>query len=150
MARYFDSSVLLSILLEEEMKNEAAEIWKADSIRLSSILLPAESYTVLRRYYAAYKSKLPSNWLPEKEKNLRALLEEITLGVLDHRLIEIIAAKKELARCRTLDAIHLATAIGFREKIHPERLTLCTFDQTMKRVAKRLKFKVLPDIRSIK
>ncbi len=78
---------------------------------------------------------------------LSILLEEITLGVFDDRLIDIIVAKKELARCRTLDAVHLATAIGFRENIYPERLTLCTFDQTMKRVAKRLKFHVLPDIR---
>ncbi len=144
MARYIDSSLVLSILLEEEMKNEAAAIWKEDPLRVSSFLLPAEGYIVLRRYYTTYSGRLPPDWLPKKEKKLKTLLEETALSALNDQLIEIIDVKKEIARCRTLDAVHLATAINFQEKIYPEKLTLCTFDQTMKRIAKRLGFTVLP------
>jgi hypothetical protein len=39
MVSYFDSSVLLSILLDEEKQAQALSLWKNAQIKVSSILL---------------------------------------------------------------------------------------------------------------
>jgi predicted nucleic acid-binding protein len=62
MLTYFDSSVLLAILLDEKRKSEALKLWNNASIRVSSILLRLETITVLRRTYEHNKKKLPELW----------------------------------------------------------------------------------------
>ena len=58
MLYYFDSSIILAILLDEKRKLEAQELWQKSSTRVSSLLLKLETITVLRRTYEHNKSML--------------------------------------------------------------------------------------------
>ena len=54
---YFDTSVLLAIVLDEEKKEEAYGYWQ-NTIRVSSLLLKIETIIGLRRIYEHNKHKL--------------------------------------------------------------------------------------------
>jgi hypothetical protein len=78
---YFDSSVVLTILLEEDRKYEAYEYWQNSKMKVSSILLKIETIVTLK--------------------------------------------------CRTLDAVHIATALKFREINDNKDVTIYTYDRMM-------------------
>ena len=140
MFSYFDSSVLLSILLDEQQKEEAYYLWKNSKIRVSSILLKIESIIVLRRIYERYKTKLGNNWLKKKTGELEQFLNEVNYRIIDEDIEKKISLKKELSKCRTLDAIHIATALEFREITDGENINLYSFDISMHELARSYKF----------
>jgi predicted nucleic acid-binding protein len=140
MVSYFDSSVLLAILLDEKQKEEAYFLWKNGGIRVSSILLKIESIVVLRRIYEQYKTKIGANWLKKKTAELEEFLNEVNYRIIDEGIEKIISLKKELSKCRTLDAIHIATALEFREIICGENINLYSFDTSMHELAGSYKF----------
>ncbi len=63
MLYYFDSSKLLAILLDEERKEDALELWNEATIRVNLILLKLETVTVLRRTYEHNKNQLEPSWI---------------------------------------------------------------------------------------
>lgn len=63
MIGYFDSSVVLAILLNEERQDEAFKYWNDTDTKISSILLKIETIISLRRVYNNNKQKLDKNWL---------------------------------------------------------------------------------------
>lgn len=140
MLSYFDSSVLLAILLDEERQEEAYRYWQ-NSIRVSSILLKIETTIGLRRTHETHKHILEDDWLPRKSKILNEFLNEINYLVINEKTERVIHIKKELAQCRALDAIHIATALQFREINNNEDMNLYTFDKTMHSLAKQFKFR---------
>jgi predicted nucleic acid-binding protein len=144
MASYIDSSFLLSIILEENLSSRTINVWQNEDIRVSSILLRAECIITLRRIHFNYKNKLPETWLKEKEIELNNLLQEVTLRIFDKSILDIIEIKKVLSNCRTLDAIHLATAIDFKDNFG-DKLYICSFDKNMRRISKKAGFNVLPE-----
>ncbi len=144
MASYIDSSFLLSIILEENLSSRTINVWQNEDIRVSSILLRAECIITLRRIHFNYKNKLPETWLKEKEIELKNLLQEVTLRIFDKSILDIIEIKNELSNCRTLDAIHLATAIVFKDNFG-DKLYICSFDKNMRRISKKVGFNVLPE-----
>ncbi|MDR2631735.1 MAG: PIN domain-containing protein [Spirochaetaceae bacterium] len=137
---YFDSSMVLAILLEEARKKEAYEYWQNSSIRVSSILLRIETVVSLRRTYEYYKNKLDDNWLIEKLKILDEYLNEVNYRIIGTKIEREIYLKKELSKCRSLDAIHIATALKFREMTNVD-IVLYTFDKTMHELAEHYRFK---------
>jgi predicted nucleic acid-binding protein len=137
---YFDSSMVLAILLEEARKKEAYEYWKNSSISVSSILLRIETIVSLRRTYEYYKNRLDDNWLIEKLKTLDEYLNEVNYRIIGTRIEREIYLKKELSKCRSLDAIHIATALKFREMNNVD-IVLYTFDKTMHELAEHYRFK---------
>lgn len=134
MPGYFDSSVILSVLLNDSNSSEAVEIWNQEDKRVSSILFEAEILNVLRRTQSLQKDV----WRKEKEKALVSYLDEISLRNMDMAVIEANREDVRLSQCRTLDSIHLATAILFR-KVSPS-LKFYTFDKRMKAAAVTLGF----------
>ena len=137
---YFDSSVLLAILLDEKKQEEAHKYWQY-SIRVSSILLKIESIIGLRRTYEINKKTLASDWLNKKTKLLDEYLNEVNFMVINHKVEREIFLRKELAQCRSLDAIHISTALRFREINNNEGMNLYTFDKTMHDLANHYGFK---------
>jgi predicted nucleic acid-binding protein len=137
---YFDSSMVLAILLEEKRKREAFEYWQNSSMRVSSILLRIETVVSLRRTYEYYQKKLEHNWLMEKTKILDEYLSEVNYRIIGTTIEREIYLKKELSKCRSLDAIHVATALKFREMNNVE-VVLYTFDKTMHELAEHYRFK---------
>jgi predicted nucleic acid-binding protein len=138
---YFDSSVILTILLEENKKYEAYEYWQNSEIKVSSILLKIETIVTLRRTYENNKNILASNWLTEKTKIWEEYLNEVNYRIIGLKLEKEIYLKKETAKCRTLDAIHIATALKFREINDNKGVTIYTYDKMMHELAEHYKFK---------
>jgi predicted nucleic acid-binding protein len=141
MLSYFDSSILLSILLNEQRQDEAYLLWKNSETKVSSILLKIETIVALRRIYEQNKSKLDENWLEKKTKELQEYLNEINYLIIDDRIEDAVYSRKELSNCKTLDAIHVATALQYRE-ISEENINLYTFDIPMSNLAKYFKFQI--------
>jgi predicted nucleic acid-binding protein len=142
MLTYFDSSVLLAILLDQKRKDEALKFWDTANIRVSSILLRLETITVLRRTYEHNKIKLPTVWLSKKTTELNEFLQEVNIRIIDEDIEKIMTLKKEIAKCKTLDAIHISTAIEFSKLVPKKEFMLITFDKDMSNLAKSLKMNI--------
>ena len=102
MALYIDTSFLLAIIRQELAALVA--IWEQDEVRISSILLHAESLLTLRRLGRE----------ADTERMLEELISEVSLRTVDAGIIGVLASEAYLAGCRTLDALHLAIALDFR------------------------------------
>ncbi len=138
---YFDSSVVLAMLLAEPNGSEAAEIWNSHAVKLASVLLSAECTINLRRYHAQ-ATRSPAGWLQRIESYFDEIYGGLVTKEVDGEILAIIRREKILAECRTLDAIHLATALYFREKAE-EDIRMVSFDRRFSETARRLKFKVV-------
>jgi predicted nucleic acid-binding protein len=130
----------LAILLDERRKKEAYEYWQNSSIRISSILLRIETVVSLRRTYEYYRNKLDNTWMAEKSKILDEYLNEVNYRIIGTKVEREIYLKKELSKCRSLDAIHIATALKFKEMNNAD-VVLYTFDKTMHELAEHYRFK---------
>jgi predicted nucleic acid-binding protein len=143
MPAYFDSSVLLSIVLNEARSARAASVWEDQESKVSSILLGAECWTSMRRHFLRVGTTPPSGWLEERTGFLLDFLSDVELKQVDKEVLSLLQKESALAECRTLDAIHLATALLFRER-SDEDFFLVSFDEKMRRTAAKLKLEVLP------
>ncbi|GHU42100.1 hypothetical protein FACS1894190_11030 [Spirochaetia bacterium] len=141
MVSYFDSSVLMTIILHEPRMKEAESLWKLSSNKASSILLRIESLVSLRRFYEHNKHRLETNWLALKTSELNNFLREVTCLIIDKTIENITLQNKNLAKCRTLDAIHLATALDIKNNSNNAYdMKLYTFDVNMYDLAKDFDF----------
>jgi hypothetical protein len=75
MLSYFDSSVILSILFNEQRQYEAYLLWQNSDIKVSSLLLEIETLVSLRRAYK--NSNYDKEWFDEKTNQLSEYLESI-------------------------------------------------------------------------
>ena len=115
-------------------------MWDEHPRRVSSILLEAECRTVLRRAVMS-GVKLPRGWLARQEATLSQWLDAVTLRIVDQGIVERLALEPTLGACRTLDALHLATALELKDQIGPD-LTLCTLDADQATTARSLGMRV--------
>lgn len=138
MPAYFDSSVLLSLILGDVHAQRAQALWHEELERVSSILLPLECSTVLRRVPGL-------DWSPaareRAHEQVATATRELALKPVDEDIANLIRSTEALSQCRTLDAIHVATALFFRSGA--AELRICTFDTRMADVASRLGFQVV-------
>lgn len=141
MIVYLDSSVILSLLFEESTLSNSIEIWKKSEIRVSSILLEAECKITIKRTHEHNKKKLDKFWKEKRLSELDRLLEEIHLKNIDSTTIENIDKEDILSGCRTLDALHLSTAIELQKELG-ENLFIFSYDKEFNKVAKQLGFKI--------
>jgi predicted nucleic acid-binding protein len=141
---YFDSSVLMAILLQDEAQSViAAGLWDQHSKRVSSILLQAECWTGMRRHFARNKANALPAWTKERADFLVEALASVQIWPVDARILEGLQERSELSDCRTLDALHLATALFFLSK-SDEGLVVVSLDQRMRQTGQKLKLEVLP------
>jgi predicted nucleic acid-binding protein len=140
---YFDSSVLMTVMLGETRAEEASKLWLGFEHKVSSILVEAECLNGLRRYAAGMGKKVSSKWLEEKSTFLGESLTELTAKNVDGEILSMVKAESALADCPTLVALHVATALYFKAKSE-ESLSLVSFDARMRETAKKLGLKVLP------
>ncbi len=138
-----DTSALLALLFEEEGAAVLRDGWSAADHRIGSILLAIESLVVLRRTHAA-TAKL-ARLLRERERERVLLLQEVHLVNVDESILRIVSLRRELSGCRSLDAIHLATAIELRDGGFGSEIVLASFDGPMRRLARKLKLRLLPE-----
>jgi predicted nucleic acid-binding protein len=137
---YFDSSVILTILFNEKKQEEALQYWNDADIKISSLLLKIETIISLRRLYNNNKQKFDSNWFTERLEILNEYLKEINYRIIDEELEIFISSNANLAKCRSLDAIHIATALEYRKNNNGENISLYSFDIDMHELAIEYKF----------
>jgi len=138
---YFDSSLLLSILLNETRSEEALSIWQNNRVRVSSILLKFEMNISLRRRLKHKKNIFSDEQFKTRLQKLNNFLSDIFYKDITENF-EISASKNYdiLSKCKSLDAIHLATALDISEKYGKSEICICSFDNNMLNVAKELGF----------
>ena len=135
MVYYIETSIILSIILGDHFHDKAVKIWNAHSEKVSSILTLIEATIVLRRFFKNQKKTLSSQWLSKHEKQLKELLSECYLMKIDESIQSIIELKKEIADCRSLDGIHVATAIFLKDLMHSSNFAFYSFDNRVNEVA---------------
>ncbi len=137
MPTYFDSSVVVSLYVDEPLSARAGELWRAGEDRVSSSLLQVECINALRRASSGGRAIAPG-----AESRLAALLEEVTLKQVDDDVVEIVRRTPAFTRCRSLDVVHLATALHFADR-SDEPFVLATFDARMAEVAAAVGLRVI-------
>jgi uncharacterized protein len=113
---YLDSAAVVK-LAHAETESAALRRWldeRAETGWISSVLTEIESFRALARYAPAAVSRLP------------AVLDQIDLIDLDPR-IRILAQAARPATVRSLDAIHLGTALHSQ----PRLTSLVTYDNRL-------------------
>ena len=113
---YLDSGAVVK-LVHAEPESPALRLWldkRAETGWISSVLTEIESFRALARY------------APEAVSRLPAVLDQIDLIDLDQR-IRILARTVQPVTVRSLDAIHLGTALQSR----PGLTSLVTYDKRL-------------------
>ena len=136
MPAYFDSSVVVSLVVGDARAGAALDLWNADIERVGSVLLGIECTTVLRRM-----QMLGDEQRRQADERLAVALEEVTQKPVDDDVARLVHLTPALGGCRALDAVHLATALYFNTAAEGD-LHVCTFDERMADVASRLGLKV--------
>jgi predicted nucleic acid-binding protein len=136
---YIDSSVLLSIVLDQQPQLEE---WHELQGGVSSVLLGVESSRSLDRLW--HQGHFDEEELATKRMDAAAILQRIEKIPIGEGVLEI-AALPLPTPLRTLDAIHLATAITYR-RMQPkdERpILFATHDQQLAKAAAAMHFEVI-------
>ena len=133
---YFDSSVILSMLLNDSRATEALNLWQKSAEKVSSKLLVFECETLIHRCAGRMPENLASKWAKDARKWLGTCVEQLRLHEIDDSVLAALRENQGFGKCRTLDAIHLATAKIFSN--YAEQLSLVTFDTRMGAAAKEL------------
>jgi hypothetical protein len=128
----------LSLIFKDDFYEEAANIWNSENYKITSILSSIESTIVLRRYYFHNKGKLSPKWLSKNEIKLREYLSECYQLNIDEDIDNIILAKKQIADCRSLDGIHVGSALFFKNIVPNSSIVMNSFDKRIILVASSL------------
>jgi len=140
MINYFDSSLVLAILLDEKQKTEAYSIWKNSPFRVSSILLKIETDISLKRFYKRNENRLNIDGLTKRKIQLSELMNDVFFNDITESFANSMIQNDFFANCKSLDAIHIATALDISEKYGRNEVCICSFDKNMLKVAKELGF----------
>jgi len=125
---YLDSSALVKLVVAEPESAALLNLLRTSPIRVSSTLSLAEVPRALRR--AGFSSGA--------RRRARDVLARVNLVDVDRRVLSG-AAALDPAELRTLDAIHLATALSIREDL----LAVVTYDRRLTAAAQRAQLEVL-------
>ena len=109
MACYYDSSFILAAILNDKDNAEFLKIWDEDSIRLSSDILKIECIISIRRLCLSGEKK-NKEWETKSIQTICSYFPHITFRKYSEEIEKLIIDDDRFSMCRTLDAIHLASA----------------------------------------
>jgi uncharacterized protein len=136
MIVYVDTSIVMRLVLNEE--NASTSDLKGSAV-IASELFSVEARRVIER--EKYRGTLTEDDVAVFHETLNAVEESIDfIGVTKAVLAR--ASLPMPAPIKTLDAIHLATALMFREESHKE-VMFATHDERLALVARMLDFPVI-------
>jgi predicted nucleic acid-binding protein len=113
------------------------ELWLSADERLSSTLLRIECVIAIRLASLLQGGTADDAWVQERLGLLSDVLDELNFKPVDSSIEEIIRDTPALADCRTLDAIHVATALHFKTFAEGP-FEFVTLDKRMKQLAKKV------------
>lgn len=143
MACYYDSSFIVAAISGDNKSRSFLEIWDKDPIRLSSNVLKIECIISIRRLSMSGKQK-DKEWVKDSIKAVSSYFPHITFRNYDEEIERLIVEDDRFSLCRTLDAVHLASAFYFKPYIK-EDIVICTLDKRMRQTAQLLDFPVYPE-----
>ncbi|MBN2535963.1 MAG: PIN domain-containing protein [Spirochaetales bacterium] len=144
MACYYDSSFIIAAILNNEENINFLEIWDKDPIRLSSTILKIECIISIRRLGMS-DVKRDEEWEKKSINTIKDYFPYITFRKCDEEIEKLIMEDNRFSLCRTLDAIHIASAFYFKPYLK-EDIIICTLDKRMRQTAQLLDFKIYPPI----
>ena len=110
MIAYIDSSLFLKLLFDERGTSQAQMLWDSDPVLISSRLLRIEARATLAR------GKLDGRIKPQEKKIVAHTFEDLwarlTVVEISEQVAESACEIAEFTRLRSLDAIHLASAMA--------------------------------------
>ena len=124
MIAYVDASVLLRVALGQR---DALPQWRQIEHGVSSALITTESLRTLDRL--RLRAKLPDAEVARRRATILTLVASLELVEIDAIVLER-AAQPMPTELGTLDAIHLATALLWKEMAHAE-LVMATHDAAL-------------------
>lgn len=140
MKLYAESSAALAWLLEQQHAELVADTLAQAELVIASDLTLIECDRVLIRAVAL--DKLQESDAVDRQARLNAVSTRWTLLALDEEIIERARRPFPAEPVRTLDAIHLASALTARRAL-PD-LAMLSLDGRVRRAADRLGFVLLP------
>lgn len=143
MASYFDSSLFLAAMLGQSGAEAFAKRWDQEPVKLSSLLIETESVTAIRRLASTQTTSDPVDFISENSRLLYRHLPALTVKPVDDEVVARLNSEVRLGGCRTLDAIHLATALLYQDH-SDEPIVVCSNDTRMRTVALKLGFHLFP------
>jgi predicted nucleic acid-binding protein len=142
MLVYFDTSAVMAILQKEPGYKKVMKLWDDCERPCSSILLNVEAVASVRRNLLAGMAHTHAI-LVTRMSELRRMLDAMALFPVEGEIAGIVEKEAALSRCRSLDAIHLATALYVQREMG-ESVVMCTLDVRMREAAEALRFEVFP------
>jgi predicted nucleic acid-binding protein len=133
---YVDSSVILRIIVGAA---NALDDWKTWRAPASSVLLQIECLRTLDRYQKS--REITRAELPRSYTALHEAMSRTELLKIDGNILERAGGQFGLP-LKTLDAIHLVTAVAWRERIN-EEVTFVTHDEQLAAAARAYDFPLL-------
>ena len=110
MIAYIDSSLFLKLLFDEPGTSQAQMLWDSDPVLISSRLLRIEARATLAR------GKLDGRITQQKAKVVTKTFDDLwarlTVVEISEQVAESACEIAESTRLRSLDAIHLASAMA--------------------------------------
>ena len=110
MITYIDSSLFLKLLFDEQGTSQAQMLWDSDPVLISSRLLRIEARATLAR------GKLDGRITQQKAKVVTKTFDDLwarlTVVEISEQVAESACEIAESTRLRSLDAIHLASAMA--------------------------------------
>jgi predicted nucleic acid-binding protein len=107
---YIDSSLFLKLLFDEEGTSQAQMLWDSDPVLISSRLLRIEARATLAR------GKMDGRITSQKSKIIVQPFDDLwarlTVVEISEQVAESACEIAESTRLRSLDAIHLASAMA--------------------------------------
>ena len=135
MKAYVDTSVLLRVVLGEP---GILPEWRLIDVAMASELVRVEALRTIDR--ARIQLQLPDEEVASRREGVFAILGACHIARVDEAVLER-AAEPFPTLVRTLDAIHLATALSIRTD--HEDLVFATHDRQLATAARSVGFKVL-------
>lgn len=140
MTLYAESSAVLAWLLEQEHGEQVAATLAESELIIASDLTLIECDRVLIRAVAL--NELRESDAVHRQARLNAVSARWTLFGLDEEIVERARRPFPAEPVRTLDAIHVASAVTARKAV-PD-LALLSLDTRVRDAAGRLGFRLLP------
>ena len=135
MFSYVDTSLVLSILFEEDTMEESISLLDNSKSKFSSTI--AECYNNLNKVKVCNVSQKMEIWYSTKVKELEKILSLLNFKVYDKDIVNLIKTNINLIGCKTLDSIHLATAMYIKMKTDSE-IKILSYDKKMNKVGKKI------------
>ena len=136
---YLDSSILLSIILNDYNSNLSKSIFKKYIWASSKLLLFECSNVIVRE---GQKQKSPNKIISNSLSYLNKLVEYVNIIPMDDNVLDKFLSDKRISQGRTLDAIHIASAFHIQDN-YEGKLSFATYDKKLEKVVFEMGFPLI-------